>query len=113
MLVYTVKFYDTNETQVIATRFVPGITPEDAVMKAQRENPIFVEKASPVEVEEFMIPGYIVEAKPEKESQLYALVDYETIVGLFDGLQTGSIDLVKAKIAEMKANMDSHITPQE
>lgn len=109
MLVYAVKFYDASKTQVISNRYVPALSTDEAIGTALRENPIFVEKNSPVDAEVFTIPGYIVEAKPEGEHQLYSMIAYDSIADIANGLESGNIELVKLAVAKIKDGMDGHV----
>lgn len=110
MLVYTIKFYDATETQLIATQHTVGLSPEEAIKKAEKDNPQLTARKAIATAELFDIPGYILEARPEGQSQLYFIMDYEEIADIQYHSEKTDNEKLKAKMQKIRERLDKRIT---
>lgn len=110
MLVYTIKFYDATETQLIATQHQVALSPEEAIVQAEKNNPQLKSRNAVITAELFEIPGYILEARPEGKSQLYFIMDYEEISDIQHEAGKTENHNLKSKMAKIREKLDKRIT---
>lgn len=109
MLVYTVKFYDATETQLIATQHVVALSPEEAIKQAEKDNPQLTSRKAIAKAQLFEIPGYILEARPEGQSKLYFIMDYEQVAEIHNEANLTNNQKLKDKMSQLRDKLDKRV----
>lgn len=109
MLVYTVKFYDATETQLIATQHVVALSPEEAIKQAEQDNSQLKSRKAIAKAQLFEIPGYILEARPEGQSQLYFIMDYEEVAEIHNEAENTDNQKLKDRMSNLRQKLDKRV----